>query len=153
MIWDVVGFDEVADLQKMPKEVITTLKTYCESGQFQRGQEAMAGYASIAMFGNTNQPVDVMVQTGHLFAPLPDVIRDDMAFIDRLHFYLPGLGSAEDAQRALHRPLRLRRRLPGRGAPRAPQAQLHRGASTTTSRSAPTSTPATARRCGGRSRA
>ena len=89
-IWDVVGFDEVADLQKMPKEVITTLKTYCESGQFQRGQEAMAGYASLAMFGNTQQPVDVMVQTGHLFAPMPDVIRDDMAFIDRLHFYLPG---------------------------------------------------------------
>src|SRR3989475_5906062 len=89
-IWDVVGFDEVADLQKMPREVITTLKTYCESGQFQRGREAAAGYASIAMFGNTDQPVDVMVQTGHLFAPMPDVIRDDMAFIDRLHFYLPG---------------------------------------------------------------
>jgi len=89
-MWDVVAFDEVADLQKMPKEVITTLKTYCESGQFQRGQEAMAGYASIAMFGNTQQPVDVMVQTGHLFAPLPDIIRDDMAFIDRIHFYLPG---------------------------------------------------------------
>ena len=50
----------------------------------------MAGYASIAMFGNTKQPIDVMVQTGHLFAPMPDVIRDDMAFIDRLHFYLPG---------------------------------------------------------------
>lgn len=90
MIWDVVGFDEVADLQKMPKEVITTMKTYCESGQFQRGHESMAGYASIAMFGNTQQPIDVMVQTGHLFAPMPDVIRDDMAFIDRLHFYLPG---------------------------------------------------------------
>jgi len=89
-IWDVVGFDEVADLQKMPKEVITTMKTYCESGTFQRGQEAVAGDASIAMFGNTNQPVDVMVQTGHLFAPMPDIIRDDMAFIDRLHFYLPG---------------------------------------------------------------
>jgi ATP-dependent Lon protease len=89
-IWDVVGFDEVADLQKMPKEVITTMKTYCESGTFQRGQEAVAGDASIAMFGNTNQPIDVMVQTGHLFAPMPDVIRDDMAFIDRLHFYLPG---------------------------------------------------------------
>lgn len=90
MIWDVVGFDEIADLQKMPREVITTLKTYCESGQFQRGREGAAGYASIAMFGNTDQPVDVMLQTGHLFAPLPDVIRDDMAFIDRLHFYLPG---------------------------------------------------------------
>lgn len=89
-IWDAIGLDEVADLQKMPKEVITMLKTYGESGQFQRGQEAMAGYASIALFGNTQQPVDVMVQTGHLFAPLPDVIRDDMAFIDRLHAYLPG---------------------------------------------------------------
>jgi ATP-dependent Lon protease len=89
-IWDVVGFDEVADLQKMPKEVITTMKTYCESGTFQRGQEAVAGDASIAMFGNTNQPIDVMVQTGHLFAPMPEIIRDDMAFIDRLHFYLPG---------------------------------------------------------------
>src|SRR5438105_8922323 len=89
-IWDVVGFDEVADLQKMPKEVITTMKTYCESGTFQRGQEAVSGDASIAMFGNTNQPIDVMVQTGHLFSPMPDIIRDDMAFIDRLHFYLPG---------------------------------------------------------------
>jgi ATP-dependent Lon protease len=89
-IWDVVGFDEVADLEKMPKEVITTMKTFCESGSFQRGQEAASGDASIAMFGNTNQPVEVMVQTGHLFEPMPTVIRDDMAFIDRLHFYLPG---------------------------------------------------------------
>jgi ATP-dependent Lon protease len=89
-IWDAVAFDEVADLEKMPKEVITTLKTYCESGQFQRGQEPKAGYASIAMLGNTQQPVDVMLQMGHLFAPLPEVVRNDMAFIDRLHFYLPG---------------------------------------------------------------
>ncbi len=89
-IWDVVGFDEVADLEKMPKEVITTMKTYCESGSYQRGQEAASGEASVAMFGNTNQPIDVMVQSGHLFEPMPAVIRDDMAFIDRLHFYLPG---------------------------------------------------------------
>lgn len=89
-IWDAVAFDEVADLENMPKEVITTLKTYCESGQYQRGQEPTSGYASIALFGNTQHPLDVMVQTGHLFAPMPNVIRDDMAFIDRLHFYLPG---------------------------------------------------------------
>ena len=55
-----------------------------------RRRRRSSGDASIAMFGNTNQPIDVMVQTGHLFAPMPDVIRDDMAFIDRLHFYLPG---------------------------------------------------------------
>jgi len=89
-IWDAVGFDEVADLEKMPKEVITTMKTYCESGKFQRGPEESAGYASIGMFGNTRQPVDVMVQSSHLFDPMPGVIRDDVAFLDRIHYYLPG---------------------------------------------------------------
>ena len=89
-LWDAIAFDEVADLQKMPKEVITTLKTYCESGTFARGKEALSGTASIAMFGNTNQPVEVMVRSSHIFAPMPDVIREDMAFLDRIHFYLPG---------------------------------------------------------------
>jgi ATP-dependent Lon protease len=89
-IWDAVAFDEVADLQKMPKEVVTTLKTYCESGTFARGKDSLSGMASIAMFGNTNQPVEVMVRSSHLFMPLPDVIREDMAFLDRIHFYIPG---------------------------------------------------------------
>jgi ATP-dependent Lon protease len=89
-LWDAVAFDEVADLQKMPKEVVTTLKTYCESGTFARGKDALSGTASIALFGNTNQPVEVMVRSSHLFAPMPDVIREDMAFLDRIHFYIPG---------------------------------------------------------------
>ena len=89
-IWDAIGFDEVADLQNMPKEVVTTLKTYCESGTFARGKDSLSGMASIAMFGNTNQPVEVMVRSSHLFMPMPDVIREDMAFLDRIHFYIPG---------------------------------------------------------------
>lgn len=89
-IWDAIGFDEVADLQKMPKELVTTLKTYCESGTFARGKDTLSGMASIAMFGNTNQPVEVMVKSSHLFMPMPNVIREDMAFLDRLHFYIPG---------------------------------------------------------------
>lgn len=89
-LWDAVAFDEVADLQKMPKEVITTLKTYCESGMFARGKDSLTGHASIAMFGNTNQPVEVMVRSSHLFIPMPEVIREDQAFLDRIHFYLPG---------------------------------------------------------------
>ena len=89
-IWDAIAFDEVADLQKMPKEVVTTLKTYCESGMFARGKDALSGQASLAMFGNTNQPVEVMVRSSHLFVPMPDVIREDMAFLDRIHYYIPG---------------------------------------------------------------
>jgi ATP-dependent Lon protease len=89
-LWDAVAFDEVADLEKMPKEVISTLKTYCESGTFARGKDSLSGKASIALFGNTNQPVETMVRSSHLFVPMPDVIREDMAFIDRLHYYIPG---------------------------------------------------------------
>jgi ATP-dependent Lon protease len=89
-IWDAIGFDEIADLQNMPKEVVTTLKTYCESGTFARGKDSLSGMASIAMFGNTNQPVEAMVRSSHLFMPMPEVIREDMAFLDRIHFYVPG---------------------------------------------------------------
>jgi len=88
-LWDAVAFDEVADLQKMPKEVITTLKTYCESGTFAKGKDAVSGRASIALFGNTNQPVEVRVRSSHLFILLPEVIREDMALLDHIHFYLP----------------------------------------------------------------
>lgn len=53
-IWDAIAFDEVGDFQKMPNEVITTLKTYCESGTFSRGKDAYSGSASLDMFGNAN---------------------------------------------------------------------------------------------------
>jgi hypothetical protein len=89
-LWDAVAFDEVADLQSMPKEVVTALMTYCESGAFARGRDSLSANASTALFGNTNQPVDVMVRSSHLFVPMPEVIRGDLAFLDRLHFYLPG---------------------------------------------------------------
>lgn len=88
-LWDVVAFDEVAELKNMPKELIPMLQTYCESGQFQRGSEATSGEASLALFGNTNRPVDVLVQSSHLFEPLPENVRT-MAFLDRLHAYVPG---------------------------------------------------------------
>jgi uncharacterized protein (TIGR02688 family) len=89
-IRDAIAFDEVADLQKMPKEVVTTLKTDCESGTFARGKDAFSGMATPALFGTTNQPVAVMVRPSHRFTQLPDVIREDLAFLDRIHFYVPG---------------------------------------------------------------
>ena len=88
-LWDAVAFDEVAELRSMPKELVPMLQTYCESGQFQRGADAASGEASLGLFGNTNRPVDVLVQTSHLFEPLPENLRS-LAFLDRLHFYLPG---------------------------------------------------------------
>jgi ATP-dependent Lon protease len=89
-LWDVVTFDEVAGIEFSDKTAVQILKDFMESGSFSRGREELAAEASMVYLGNINQPVDVLVRTSHLFAPLPDAMREDMAFIDRLHFYLPG---------------------------------------------------------------
>ncbi len=89
-LWDVVAFDEVAGIQFDDRTAVQILKDFMESGSFSRGREEMPAEASMVFLGNLNQPVEVLTRTRHLFDPLPNGMRDDMAFIDRLHFYLPG---------------------------------------------------------------
>jgi ATP-dependent Lon protease len=89
-LWDLVAFDEIAGIQFDDKTAVQILKDYMESGSFSRGREEISAEASIVFLGNINQPVEVLVRSSHLLAPLPDAMRSDMAFIDRLHFYLPG---------------------------------------------------------------
>ena len=88
-LWDVVAFDEVAGLEFSDKTAIQILKDYMESGSFSRGREELVAEASMAFLGNTNAPIEVLSRTGHLFEPLPEAMQD-MALIDRFHFYLPG---------------------------------------------------------------
>ncbi|MBI3732783.1 MAG: protease Lon-related BREX system protein BrxL [Chloroflexi bacterium] len=87
--WDVVAFDEVAGIKFDDKTAIQILKDYMESGSFSRGREELVAEASVVFAGNINQPVDMLVRTSHLFQPLPEDMQD-MALIDRLHFYIPG---------------------------------------------------------------
>ena len=90
-IWDVVGFDEVADLQKLPKEVVTTMKTYCECGAVPAWCGAGVGRRQ---HRDVRQHQPAGGRDGADEPPVRrrcrDVIRDDMAFIDRMHYYLPG---------------------------------------------------------------
>jgi len=88
-MWDVVAFDEVAGIQFGDKTAIQILKDFMESGSFSRGREELVADASIVFAGNINQPVETLVRTSTLFQPLPEEMQD-MALIDRLHFYLPG---------------------------------------------------------------
>jgi len=88
-LWDVVAFDEVAGVKFTDPTGVQILKDYMESGSFSRGREAVPAEASLVFVGNLDQPVDILSRTSHLFQPLPDDLRD-MAFIDRLHIYLPG---------------------------------------------------------------
>lgn len=87
--WDVVAFDEVASLQLSDSTVVQMLKDYMESGSFARGKEEMPAEASVVLVGNTSKATSALVREGHLFTDLPkDMV--DPAFLDRLHFYLPG---------------------------------------------------------------
>jgi ATP-dependent Lon protease len=87
--WDVVAFDEVAALELSDTTVVQILKDYMESGSFARGREEIPAEASIVFIGNTTKPAQELVREAHLFADLPRAMVDP-AFLDRLHFYLPG---------------------------------------------------------------
>ncbi len=87
--WDVVAFDEVAGLQMSDSTVVNMLKDFMESGSFARGKEEIPAEASVVFVGNTSKPHEELVRTAHLFADLPPAMIDP-AFLDRLHYYLPG---------------------------------------------------------------
>jgi ATP-dependent Lon protease len=87
--WDVVAFDEVSALELSETTVIQMLKDYMESGSFARGKEETPAEASVVLIGNTSKATDQLVREGHLFADLPKAMIDT-AFLDRLHYYLPG---------------------------------------------------------------
>lgn len=88
-LWDVVAFDEVAGLELSDSSVVQMLKDYMESGSFARGREEIVAEASTVFVGNTSKPHTELVRHAHLFADLPKAMIDP-AFLDRMHFYLPG---------------------------------------------------------------
>jgi len=90
--WDAICFDEATDKIFKDRDAIPLMKDYLESGSFSRAGAGgeITGIASIILNGNINQPVETVLQTSHLFNPLSDEVNNDTAFLDRLHFYLPG---------------------------------------------------------------
>jgi ATP-dependent Lon protease len=90
--WDAICFDEATDKIFKDRDAIPLMKDYLESGSFSRAGAGgeITGVASIIFNGNINQPVETVLQTSHLFSPLSDEVNSDTAFLDRIHFYLPG---------------------------------------------------------------
>lgn len=87
-LWDVVAFDEVANIGSV-NETVELMKDYMASGSFSRGKDSVQAYASMVFVGNINDSVDTLVKTSHLFAPFPERMIDS-AFFDRFHSYIPG---------------------------------------------------------------
>lgn len=88
--YDVICFDEVSGVQFDSKEGVNILKGYMESGEFSRGKESIKATGGIVMVGNFDVDVEDQLRKGHLLAPLPKEMRDDTAFMDRIHAFLPG---------------------------------------------------------------
>lgn len=88
--YDVVCFDEISGVSFDQKDGINIMKGYMESGEFSRGRESIRASGSIVMVGNFEVDVEHQQRIGHLFGPLPPEMRNDTAFMDRIHAYLPG---------------------------------------------------------------
>ena len=88
--YDVVCFDEISGVSFDQKDGVNIMKGYMESGEFSRGKESIRADGGIVMVGNFEVDVQHQQRVGHLFGPLPPEMRDDTAFMDRIHSYLPG---------------------------------------------------------------
>jgi ATP-dependent Lon protease len=88
--YDVVSFDEISGVSFDQKDGVNIMKGYMESGEFSRGRESIRAFGSIIMLGNFEVDVEHQQRIGHLFGPLPPEMRNDTAFMDRIHAYLPG---------------------------------------------------------------
>ena len=87
---DVICFDEVSGISFDQKDGVNIMKGYMESGEFSRGKDSIRADGSIVMVGNFDVDVEHQQRIGHLFTPMPREMRNDTAFMDRIHAFLPG---------------------------------------------------------------
>jgi ATP-dependent Lon protease len=88
--YDVVCFDEVSGISFDQKDGVNIMKGYMASGQFSRGKENIRAEGCLVMVGNFDVDVEQQQRIGHLLNPLPPEMRNDTAFMDRLHAFAPG---------------------------------------------------------------
>jgi ATP-dependent Lon protease len=88
--WDAVAFDEFAGKKKRSdKALVDILKNYMANKSFSRGIETLGAEASMVFVGNTQHTLPYMLKHTNLFDDLSEQYNDS-AFLDRLHFYVPG---------------------------------------------------------------
>jgi ATP-dependent Lon protease len=88
--YDVVCYDEISGVSFDQKDGVQIMKGYMESGEFARGKESIRADGGIVMVGNFEVDVVHQQKIGHLLGPLPPEMRDDTAFMDRIHCYVAG---------------------------------------------------------------
>jgi ATP-dependent Lon protease len=88
---DAVVFDEIANTDfSDPKSLVSIMQGFMQDAKFSRGKKELLAFASLVFVGN----IDIQGNLPHekyyqLFEPLPDFMQV-IAFLDRIHAYLPG---------------------------------------------------------------
>ena len=83
-----VGYDVGASFLVTRKDCRQHLKaTWLGSP---RGKDSIRARGGIVLVGNLDVDLEQAQRFGHLLSPLPPEMRDDTAFMDRLHAYAPG---------------------------------------------------------------
>jgi ATP-dependent Lon protease len=88
--YDVVCFDEISGISFDKKDGVNIMKGYMASGEFSRGKDSIRAFGGLVMVGNFEVDVEQQQRIGHLLSPLPIEMRNDTAFMDRIHAYAPG---------------------------------------------------------------
>jgi len=86
---DCIVFDEVAKVKfPHPEEMMGKLKDYMVDGHFERGPKKATSLCSLVFMGNIE--VSGYVPAEDINYALPEFMRNDIAFLDRIHGVIPG---------------------------------------------------------------
>ena len=86
---DCIVFDEVSKVTfPHPEEMMGKLKDYMVDGHFERGPKKATSLCSLVFMGNIEVSGYVPIEDVNYV--LPDCMRNDTAFIDRIHGIIPG---------------------------------------------------------------
>ncbi len=85
-------YDQVAGSQFKKPEDKQLYKDYMELGSFSRGSAkgTIQGETRFVCNRDLDGEIKTIARNYHLFLPFPETVRNDMAFHDRWHAYLPG---------------------------------------------------------------
>jgi len=98
---DCIVFDEVARLKFTdPNEIMGKMKDYMVDGHFERGPKKGTSLCSLVFMGNLE--VSGYVPAEDINYALPEFMRNDTAFIDRIHGVIPGWEIAKIRKSEIH---------------------------------------------------
>jgi ATP-dependent Lon protease len=102
---DVLVFDEIGKLKfSNPNEMMGKLKDYMVDGHFERGPKKGTSLCSLVFMGNIDiKPGESgYIPIEDINYKLPDFMRGDSAFLDRIHGVLPGWEIAKIKKSEMH---------------------------------------------------